>query len=157
MPLYEIDCECGSTEGFSTFSDREANDGKVPCLGCEVLQRTYISPANLNNMTWPGGKEFKQIGKTFDNAKEMEQWAEKNNLEPVSNDSARWRNLKLDSKQANDNEAVDQGFRNADDRRHEVNTKTEELLDRNIAAAATRAVAAENQTAPTVKHLTPEP
>ena len=152
MPMYALRCPCGGTEGMASIKARgEANDC-VPCFDCGELRETHIVPVALVGLTWPGGKEFKQIGKTFNSAKEMEKWAHSNDMEPVSPSSTRWNNLKLDSLQANDDEARTHGFRNADDKRRTIDTQTEELLDRNIATAARRAVESEKVKGDAVTH-----
>lgn len=154
MPMYKISCECGCTEGMSTIAEREAHDKMVPCFDCDKLNTTQISPPALHGMTWPGGKHFGQLGRSFESVKEMETWASANGFEPVSNESKRWNDLKNNSKQLNDDEAKAQGFRNADDRRTTTRTQANELLERNQTNAAKEAEAAPAPAAPIVKNIT---
>jgi len=116
MPLFATKCECGSQEGFDRLKDRETQGGKVHCLGCDALVPTRIVPAALHNLTWPGGKYFSQVGRTFFSRSEMEKWASKEGLRPVEPSSREWKGLKSDSRDEADKEAKSEGWRNACDR-----------------------------------------
>lgn len=135
--------------------ERDDNDKMVECFDCgELAPSATVNVPALHGLTWPGGKHFGQLGRSFESVKEMETWAGANGFEPVSNESKRWNDLKDNSKQLNDDEAKAQGFRNADDRRTTTRTQANELLERNQTNAAKEAEAAPAPAAPIVKNIT---
>lgn len=131
MPQYSIQCECGGTEGFCSIKEREANGGKAPCYDCDTWCDTKITGVKIVGGSWAGGKYFAQLDKTFDSPRQMEAWAAKEGLVPVSRESTRWQSLKDNSKNLADQEARQQGFKDARDRKVELSTKTEDYVNAN--------------------------
>ena len=154
MPLYDIKCPCGGTEGMASVAEREANNKLVECFDCgELAPSATVNRLALHGLTWPGGKYFAQAGRKFETVKEMEGWANANGFEPVSPTSRRWTDVKANSKQLNDDEAKEQGFRSSEDRRNIVKKEKHGLLERNRADAAAKAEETPS-TKPAVRNLT---
>lgn len=131
MPQYSIQCKCGGLDGFCSIKERDEHEGKVPCYDCDTWCDTKITGVKVVGASWAGGKYFAQLDKTFDSARQMEQWASKEGLEPVSRSSDRWQGLKDNSKNLADSEARQQGFTDARDRKVTLSSKAEEYVNAN--------------------------
>ena len=117
MPVWRIECECGSdTSKRLTFSRREEEyGGLAPCINCDKLNKPL--PA-IRAVTGCTEIEIKQIGKKFANSAELDKYCEQNDCEAVAPDSKRWKDFKDRAKQGHLEQVKAEGYRDIDDKRN---------------------------------------
>lgn len=134
MPLYPIDCPCGSDEGWSRKA-LPSDATEVECFECDrVNPITTIKShqlAAIHGLTWntegSKGRYVKQAGRYFSSRKELEAWADKKGMELVSNTDSRWRAVREENREHADKDAKAEGFRDAEDRRAQIKENSREF------------------------------
>jgi predicted nucleic acid-binding Zn ribbon protein len=116
MPIYRVECEsCGNDEGFDTLAARAEQGDQVRCMNCGELCTPLVSPVGLAGMEWAGGKYIAQVGRSFRSSREMEKWAAREGLVPVTRGDSAWRGLRDRAKEARNRDAQKRGYRDAED------------------------------------------
>lgn len=127
MPLYPIDCPCGSIEGWSR-KPLPSDATEVECFECDNVVpigkwKNCQMPAvhGLNYMDEGlKGRYHKQAGRHFTSSKEMEAWAESKNYDIVDSSDKAWTSIKAENRAHADREAKTEGFDGMDDRRVQI-------------------------------------
>lgn len=117
MPIWRIECECGSTSSKRlTFKRREEeHGGLVPCINCDALNSPLPAIRAVTGVT---EITIKQIGKKFSSSAELDKYCAENDCEVVSNDSKRWRDIKDSARQGHQEQVKAEGYRDIDDKRN---------------------------------------
>jgi hypothetical protein len=98
--------------------------------------RQMPSAPAITGRTWlrdgPGGHYSKQAGRFFQNAREIDTWAEQRGLAVVSSTSREWRGVKDANKEEAQKDAKSEGFADQDDRKRSLKENSRDY----VAAAA---------------------
>ena len=120
MPIFAIQCVCGDDTTFyhAHHYERDVEAGlfdreHILCHCGEVAERRNNIPAKPKNPL-KSAIHIDQIGRTFKNAKELDKWAEENNKEVVVNSSPEWQEQKWHARQAAEDAAKEQGYRDVE-------------------------------------------
>lgn len=110
MPMYRIECECGSNEGFASLKQWEEHGRSAECVDCGEWSATKIVPVALVGVWDSRPLEIKQIGRTFHSQKELNDYCAKEGVEVVSNSDRKWRNVVDAAHDAADASRKKQGY-----------------------------------------------
>jgi len=135
MPLYPVNCPCGSEEGWSR-RPIEPNTTEVECFSCPrvvpivAMQAHQLAKVHGRDYLDDGvkGRFNKQAGRHFTSRKDMEAWAESRNLEPVSPNDTAWTSIKEINKEHANKDAKAEGFKDQEDRKKTLKEQPEDYL-----------------------------
>lgn len=132
MPvLTKITCECGSTDGWRIDEDT------AECWECgQTARRVLKMPAMLGRFFMRGdgdngGVYHPQAGRRFHSMKEMEQWAEANDLEMVSPSDSKWRGIRDRNREEADKDAKRDGWSSAEERATAIRENKRDIVAAN--------------------------
>jgi putative FmdB family regulatory protein len=131
MPYYEYRCgDCG--HDFEVVKSMSKHKEPEACRACgqPEAQRRY-SPVGINGGDWAGGKYSKQLGRSFGSVAEVDAYCQKEGLEPVATNSARWQGIRNRNREARERDARAEGFRDAEHRHSELSTNSRDIVAAN--------------------------
>lgn len=109
MPTYDYACD-GCEHSFEVVKKMKDGPRQESCPVCGEEARKVFHPPYINGRESLTIDCRRSVGRTFTSVKELERFAEKNNLTPMSSESREWKSFKQSVKEDNSKDAMKRGF-----------------------------------------------